>query len=261
MKLARLLAAVSAAVVLGPSVFAQAPAQPAPAQAAPPQPMTQQQVDEEILRELRTIRMLLEKMSATQPAPQPQLPPPPVAASLTNLKGYSMGRPDAPLTMVEFTDLQCPFCREYVTTTFEEIRKNWIDTGKLRYISRDFPLDFHPQALAAARAARCAGEQGKFWEMRMTLMRNANLLSPDYVTRTAADLKLDTKAFAACTASTRYDAEIQAETLEGLRIGVEGTPTFVLGKTAPNSLEGPMIVGALPYGAFDAKLRVLNGGK
>ena len=70
--------------------------------------------------------------------------------------------------MVEFTDLQCPFCRQFMLTSFDEIKKNWIDTGKLRYISRDFPLDFHAQAMPAARAARCAGEQGKFWEMRIS---------------------------------------------------------------------------------------------
>jgi protein-disulfide isomerase len=251
MKFALIAAMAAAAFVLGPRVSAQ--------QAQPTPPMTQQQVDEEILRELRSIRMLLEKMSTPQPAPQLQAPPQPTSASLTNLKGYLMGRPDAPLTMVEFTDLQCPYCREYISTTFEDIKKNWIDTGKLRYISRDFPLDFHPQALPAARAARCAGEQGRFWEMRTTLMRNANLLSPDYITRAAADLKLDSKAFAACTASGKYDAEIQAETLEGAKIGVAGTPTFVLGRTAPTSLDGPMIVGALPYAAFDAKLKELSG--
>jgi len=97
--------------------------------------------------------------------------------------------------------------------------------------------------------------------MRMTLMSNANLLSADYITRTAADLKLDTKAFAACTASNKFDADIQAQTQEGLRIGVEGTPTFVIGKSAPDSLEGPMIVGALPYVAFEAKLKALEAAK
>src|SRR5207245_2802305 len=101
--------------------------------------------------------------------------------------------------------------------------------------------DFHPQAMPAARAARCAGEQGKFWEMRLGLMKNANLLSPEYITKTAADLKLDTKAFAACTATTKYDAEIQAETQEGARLGVGGTPTFVLGKTTAAAVEGPMV--------------------
>jgi protein-disulfide isomerase len=259
MKLARILAAISAAVVfgssvfLGPSVFAQAQQPPA----APP--LTQQQLDEEILKELRAIRMTLERMS-TMPQVAPQ-PPEPTSATITNLKGFQMGKPDAPLTMIEFTDLQCPYCRQYVTTTFDEIKRNWIDTGKLRYISRDFPLDFHPLAMPAARAARCAGEQGRFWEMRMSLMRNANLLSHDYITKTAADLKLDQKAFAACTASTKYDAEIEAETTEGARIGVGGTPTFVLGKTTPNSLEGPMIVGALPYAIFDAKLKELSSAK
>ena len=250
MKFPRILAAIPAALLLGTAVFAQAPAQPAPASQAP---MTQQQVNEEMLKELRQIRMLLERLTQ----PQPPAPPQPTTAKLTNLTGFMLGRPDAPLTMVEFTDLQCPYCRQYVTTTFDQIKKNWIDTGKLRYISRDFPLDFHPQALNAARAARCAGEQGKFWDMRMTLMRNANLLTPDYIRKTAADMKLDMKAFAACTASTKFDADIQADLVEGARIGIGGTPTFVVGKTNASTLEGPMIVGAMPYVQFDAKLKEL----
>lgn len=248
MKFTQVLAAIPAALLLGTGVLAQAPQSPAPAPA-----MSQQQINEEMLKELRQIRQLLERLTQ----PQQAAPPQPTSAKLTNMTGFVMGRPDAPLTMVEFTDLQCPFCRQYVTVTFDEIKKNWIDTGKLRYISRDFPLDFHPQAMPAARAARCAGEQGKFWEMRMSLMRNANLLSPDYIVKTAGDLKLDSKAFTACNASTKFDAEIQADMLEGSKIGVGGTPTFVIGRTAPSSLEGPMIVGAMPYVQFDAKLKEL----
>ena len=247
MKFPRMIAAISAALLLGTSVFAQAPAPP------PQAPMTQQQINEEMLKELKAIHALLDRLTQPTPAAAPQ----PTTAKLNNLKGFVLGRPDAPLTMVEFTDLQCPFCRQYATTTFDQIKKEWIDTGKLRYISRDFPLDFHPQAMPAARAARCAGEQGKFWEMRMGLMRNANLLTPDYITRTAGDLKLDTKAFAACTASTKFDGEIQADVLEGSNIGVSGTPSFVIGKTAATTLEGPMIVGAMPYAQFDAKLKEL----
>ena len=161
--------------------------------------------------------------------------------------------------IVEFTDLQCPFCRQFAITSFDEIKKNWIDTGKLRYFSRDFPLDFHAQAMPAARAARCAGEQGKFWEMRMGLMRNANLLTADYITRTAGDLKLEAKAFASCAASTKFDAEIQAEMAEGAKLGVGGTPTFIMGRTTATAVEGPMMVGALPYAQFDAKLKALLG--
>src|SRR4029079_13720048 len=157
----------------------------------------------------------------------------------------------------EFTDLQCPFCRQFILTSFEDIRKNWIETGKLRYLSRDFPLDFHAMALPAARAARRAGEQGKFGEMRLTLMRNANLLNADYITKTAGDLKLDMKAYAACTATTKYDAEIEAETREGAALAVSGALGFVLGKTSAAGLEGPLVIGAQPYAVFDAKLKQL----
>jgi protein-disulfide isomerase len=251
MNFARPLAAAATVSLLGTAVFAQ------PAQQQPPasSQMTQQQINEEMLKELRQIRMLLERIT------QPQAPPQPSTAKLTNLEGFVLGKPDAPLTMVEFTDLQCPFCRQYVTVTFEQIKKDWIDTGRLRYISRDFPLDIHPQAMNAARAARCAGEQGKFWEMRMTLMRNANLLSRDYITRTAADLKLDPTAFAACTASGKFDSAIAADLDEGARIGITGTPTFVVGRTGATTLEGPVIVGALPYAQFDARLKQVLASK
>ena len=116
--------------------------------------------------------------------------------------------------------------------------------------------------MPAARASRCAGDQGKFWEMRLGLMRNANLLTPEYITKTASDLKIDAKSFAACTASTKFDAEIQAETREGTALGVGGgTPTFVMGRTTATSVEGPVMVGALPYTQFDAKLKSLLSGQ
>ena len=240
-----------AAVALGAATpRAQQPPQPTAQQAAPQTPTIQQQ-NEQILLELRAIRQLLERLTT------PSAPAQPTTARVTNLKGYALGRDDAPLTMVEFTDLQCPFCRQFVLTSFDQIKTNWIDTGKLRYISRDFPLDIHAQAIPAARAARCAGEQGKFWEMRMALMRNANLLNADYIKKTASDLKLDAKPFAACTASSKYEAEITAEVQEGMALGVNGTPTFVIGRSNPNGIDGPVLVGALPYAQFDAKLKAL----
>jgi len=228
-------------------VFSSAPA--AQSTPGPAQTPTVQQQNEEIIKELRAIRQLLERL--TQPAPRE-----PQTAKITNLTGYALGSPDAPLTMVEFTDLQCPFCRQFATTTFDSIKRNWIDTGKLRYISRDLPLDvLHAQATNAARAARCAGEQNKFWEMRWTLMKNANLLSPAYISKVASDLKLDTNAFSACTASSKFDAAIQADMDEAQRIGIAGTPTFIVGKTSPAGIEGPLIVGALDYSRFDAKFK------
>jgi protein-disulfide isomerase len=247
MNFQRLAGATVVAALLPAGVFGQGP----PTPPGTPGPTIQQQ-NEEIIKELRAIRALLESVVP------PARPARPSSGKITNLEGYSLGRADAPLTMVEFTDLQCPYCRQFAATTFDEIKKNWIDTGKLRYISRDFPLDvLHPQAMPAARASRCAGEQGKFWEMRLALVRNANVLSADFITKTAADLKLDAKAFSACTATTKYDAAIQAEMREGAKLGIDGTPTFVIGRTTPAGIEGPMIVGALPYAQFDQKLREL----
>ena len=245
------IAAAAGAALLTGVTSAQAPAQGQTM--APPPPQTIQQQNDEIIKELRAIRQLLERLTQ----PQPSAPPQPTTAKVANLKGYALGKADAPLTMVEFTDLQCPFCRQFVLSTFDQLKKDWIDTGKLRYISRDFPLDFHAQAMNAARAARCAGDQGKFWEMRLGLMRNANLLTPAYITKAAGDLKLDMAAFTPCAVSNKYDAEIQDEMAEGTRIGVSGTPTFVIGRSAPDGINGPVLVGALPYSMFDAKLKEL----
>ena len=88
-------------------------------------------------------------------------------------------------------------------------------------------------------------------------MRNANLLTPAYITKAAGDLKLDMAAFTPCAVSNKYDAEIQDEMAEGTRIGVSGTPTFVIGRSAPDGINGPVLVGALPYSLFDAKLKEL----
>ena len=169
----------------------------------------------------------------------------------------SIGPADAKVTIVEFLDYQCPFChraQESVDVVLKEYE------GKVRFVHRDYLLG-KPRSLAAARAARCAGEQGKFWELRMVLMRNAHLLSADYITKAAADLKLEMPAFAACRASSKFDAEIQAELQEGTTIGVSGTPTFVIGRTNDTAIEGPMVVGALPYPQFDAKLKSLLPAK
>ena len=175
----------------------------------------------------------------TTPQQQPPPPPQPTTARVTNLTGYVLGRPDAPLTMVEFTDLQCPFCRQFILTSFDEIKKNWIDTGKLRYISRDFPLDFHAQAMPAARAARCAGEQGKFWEMRLGAdaqrePADAGLHHQDG--RRPEARREVVRGVLRVHEVRRRDPGGDAE---GTTLGVGGTPTFVMGKTTATAGRGP----------------------
>jgi len=215
------------------------------------QGITAQQA-EEMLKELRAIRQALERV--TPPAPRQAQDQ---RVKLNDVRGYALGRADAPLTLVEFTDLQCQFCNRFSTQVFAQIKSAYIDTGKVRFVTRDFPLDFHAYALPAARAARCAGEQNRFWEMRDALVRGYNQLGPAFVTSVAQNLKLDMAAFGACASSTKFDAAIMQDMNEGRAVNVEGTPTFVLGPTSPQGLDGVLIVGAQPFAAFDAKIKEL----
>ena len=218
--------------------------------------ITSQQA-EEILKELRALRQAVERLQAPPAQQQAGPPPPPEKVRITDVSGYMLGRPDAPITMVEFTDLQCPFCNRFATNAFDQLKKDYIDTGKVRFISRDFPLDFHPQARPAAVASRCAGEQGKYWELRMALVKNARQLSPVMIANQAAALKLDMKAFEACTKSTQFDAAITKDLTEGAGFEVSGTPTFFVGQTTAQGFEGFRIVGAQPFAVFQARIEGL----
>ena len=216
--------------------------------------ITSQQADE-ILKELRAIRQAVERLQA--PAQPPAPPAPPDKVTITNVSGYMLGQPNAPLTIVEFIDLQCPFCNRFAVQTFDQLKKNYIDTGKVRFISRDFPLDFHPQAMPAARASRCAGDQGKFWELRTSLAKNAQALSPAFISQQAAALQLDMKQFDACSKGNQYDAAISKDMTEGAGFSVNGTPTFFVGKTTAQGFEGFRIVGAQPFAVFQQRIEEL----
>jgi protein-disulfide isomerase len=218
--------------------------------------ITRQQADE-MLKELRQIRQLLEKQQA-RPAAQPQEEQP-TRAKITDLSGVSMlGSKAAPLTIVEYTDYQCPFCQRFHVTAFADLKKNYIDTGKVRFFSKDMPLDFHPNAMRAAQAGRCAGEQKKFWELRDVMGANPEKLDMEHILGFAADLKMDTKALRACMDSGKYKEPVQFDVLEGMRIGANGTPTFVVGKSVGEGVDGELLVGAMPYQMFDAKLKELG---
>ncbi|MEO8597799.1 MAG: thioredoxin domain-containing protein [Candidatus Solibacter sp.] len=231
-------------------------AQVGPVPASDPAPMTRQQ-GEQMLQELRLIRQLLERQAKPAPA-QPQEEAP-TRAKITDLSGVSvLGNKDAPLTIVEYTDYQCPFCQRFHVTVFPEIKKNYIDTGKVRFFSKDMPLDFHPNAMRAAQAARCAGEQNKFWELRDVMGANPNSLDMEHIIAFGADVKLDAKALRACIDSNKYKDQVQTDVLEAMKIGATGTPTFVIGKSVGNGVEGELIVGALPFQLFDAKIKEIG---
>ena len=228
---------------------------PLAAQKADKTPMTRQQGDE-ILQELRQIRQLLERQQ-DKPAAQAQ-PEGPTKAKIADLSGVSMlGSKTAPLTIVEYTDYQCPFCQRFHMTAFAELKKAYIDTGKVRFYSKDMPLDFHPNAMRAAMAARCAGDQGKFWELRDTMGANPNSLDLEHIVNFAAGLKIDATALRACIDSGKYKDPVQRDVLEAMRIGANGTPTFIVGKSVANGVDGELMIGAMPFEMFDARLKEL----
>ena len=209
------------------------------------------ELGEAILAELRQIRALLERQ-------QPAAPPAPVAETAkVSAAGFSIGRADAPLTLVEFADYQCPFCRQFQTTVYEKLKKNYIDTGKLRFISRDLPLEFHSNASAAANASRCAGDQNQFWLMRETLIAHADKLEQDAIAGYAKAVGLNMDQFGACVASGKYISSIRDDVAEATAAGIGGTPSFILGRTSAATVEGTKLTGAQPYEVFDKALIAL----
>ena len=216
------------------------------------QGITERQADE-ILKELRSIRQTLERQQQPQPR-QVQAPPDDKVAIAFQSGGNSIGRPDAPIVMVEYSDYQCPFCRQFHMSTFDEIKKNYVDSGRVRYISRDFPLAFHENARRAAIAARCAGDQGRFWELRHVMIVNANQLTAPSILKYAGELKLEMGGFRTCLDSERYGKDVDRDMEEGAQAGVSGTPSFVVGRLVNGRLEGVRVVGAMPYQALASTL-------
>ncbi len=223
------------------------------------QGITREQADQ-ILSELRQIRQLLEKGAGPAAA---ALKPgdavlDPSGRVRMNLEGSDwLGDPKAPITLVEFTDYQCSFCQRFHLQTFPEIRKRYIETGKVRFVSRDLPLEFHSNAARAAVAARCAADQGKFWQMRDTLVANADKLAPEAVAGYAKELGIDMKAFQSCIDSGRHKDDVEKDSSLAQAINIQGTPGFVLGKSTENGVEGNVLMGALPLDAFVTKLDAL----
>jgi len=172
-------------------------------------------------------------------------------------QAYYLGKDDAPLTMVEFADYQCPYCRKFHIDTLPELRKNYIDTGKLRFVAMDLPLGRHENAAKAAVAALCAGEQHKFWEMRDTLIMHASNLAEDAIVGYAQKLELDTTEMQTCVASPRYLPQIYSDVVQAERAGIFATPSFVLGKTSKDEIVGIAMEGAPPYAGFEFILKRL----
>src|SRR3972149_530771 len=154
------------------------------------------------------------------------------------------GQDGAPVTIVEFTDYQCPFCSRHFIETMPQIEKDYISSGKVRYLLRDYPLPFHGNATAAAMAARCAGDQGKYWEMHDVLFEKQDEWADavdggDTFSGYAKTLGLNSPTFSSCLSQKNHKVAIDADYALAQELGVSGTPGFFI--------NGKLVVGALPY--------------
>ncbi len=184
---------------------------------------------------------------------QRQAPPDPAAPVTMSVgDGPALGSADAPITIVEFSDYQCPFCKRHFANTLSALQAGYIDTGKVRYVFRDFPLDsIHPYARKAAEAARCAGDQGKFWDMHDMMFANQGALMQDNLKRFARDMKLEGDAFDACLDGGKYAKTVEADVAAGSAAGVTGTPKFFIGKAKSDGMMAAVVIkGAQPVAAF-----------
>lgn len=194
-----------------------------------------QQEDARLRQELVT--KLREKYKVDVTLPYPELPRLPVTVD----DDPAFGSASAPVTIVEFSEFQCPYCRR-VVPTMKQIKDAYGD--QVRVVFRDFPLEFHQFAAKASEAGECADDQGKFWEMHDHLFENQRALAVEDLKKYATDLGLNAEEFASCLDSGKYAAEVTKDQEDGKGLGVTGTPTFFI--------NGQMISGALPFDMFKA---------
>jgi protein-disulfide isomerase len=157
----------------------------------------------------------------------------------------AIGPANAPVTIIEFSDFQCPYCSRFNTDTLPQILSNYGD--RVRFVYRDFPLtSLHANALKAAEASDCANEQGAYWKYHDLLFKNQSALDDASLKSYAASLGLDTGVFNQCLDSDKYISEVQKDYQDGVTAGVQGTPSFFV--------NGMPLTGAQPYSAFQAAI-------
>ena len=180
--------------------------------------------------------------SQAQPSQQGQVAQAPTRGEINVDDDPMKGNANAPVTIVEFSDFECPFCARFYSQTMKQLETEYIDTGKVKLIYRDFPLGFHQNAQKAAEAGECADDQGKFWEMHDKIFENQPSLSVSSLKQWAGQIGLDTGEFNSCLDSGKHAGEVQDDFKEGASYGVSGTPSFFI--------NGIQLVGAQPFSAF-----------
>lgn len=224
----------------------------------------------EVRGEVQKLRSLVEQLfvavseihRATVRPPTPTAAPAEVVPSIDiDEDDPVLGNRGAAVGIVEFSEFQCPFCKRFHDETFKKIRDTYVDTGKLLYVFKDFPLEtIHPEARPAALAANCAGKQGTFWEMHHALFEHQESLGETLYGSLANDLGLDGGAFARCLSDAETASEVDKDIASGVANDVGGTPLFFVGSVTNGKLvQARRITGAQPFAAFAAIVDSLLG--
>jgi protein-disulfide isomerase len=225
------------------------------------QAMTREQADA-MLDELRSIRELIASFAKSNLERSFEQREPANIAKRIKLDDLPiLGSRNARVTIAEFFDYQCPFCRDFHVSTLDAIRKTYIDTGRVRFVSVDLPLAMHSNAAKAAEVAHCGGDQGKFWDVRDRLSRNPEKLGPTEMLSLVRDLPIDFNAFQSCLDSGKYTSKVASQGQRAASVNITGTPAFVVGKSTYDEVEGTVIVGAQPFAAFEAAIQAAETQK
>jgi protein-disulfide isomerase len=182
--------------------------------------------------------------------------PEPSADRLWQPDGRTRGNPKAPVTLIEYSDYTCGYCAKFFRDTWPRLREKYVDTGKVRLLYRDYPRDPDGPAMTAAIAARCAGDQGRYWDMHDRLF--AGRIEMDVLQAHARTIGLNQPAFAACLRDAPHRQAILQDKADGMRIGFVGTPGFVLLRTGQEGKEKPVgLPGAFPADVFEQEIERL----
>ena len=163
------------------------------------------------------------------------------------------GNPRAPVTILEYSDFTCGFCEKFFQETWPILFSEYIDTGKVRLVYRDFPRALSGPSVDTALAARCAGEQGRYWAMHDRLFSGGNKFSPAQLRQQAEALRLNAQQFDSCFEAAHYTTNIFKDRIEGGELGVRGTPFFIVYVTN-RPQQAVALPGAFPYEAFKEEI-------
>lgn len=203
----------------------------------------------QIKRDVIEIKNIIKKVSSQQ---RPSLP---TEAEVSIDDDPMLGDKRAEVAIIEFSDYQCPYCSRFAREVFPELKRQYVNTGKIRYVFRDFPLPMHRFAKDAAEAANCADDQGRYWDMHDKLFENSNRLNEEVINEIIKKLRLNMNKFNKCRKDKKYKEEVLKDINDGIKATIKGTPSFIIGKVdSAGKVNGKIIRGAMPFYTFKAEI-------